>query len=363
MSAGYRAVQWNRHKHIYDALIAATILAFVVAFVGVSAATLKPPSEISAPVLFIRALALAAIIMLHVILAIGPLARLDDRFAPLLYNRRHLGVSFFIVALLHAALATLYYGGFGVQNPLVATLSGYGSFDSISAFPFEVLGFFALLIFFLMAATSHDFWLANLSPRVWKWLHMLVYPAYALVVLHVTLGALQSESSALPALLLLAGVASLTALHVLAGTRERARDKVLPPTTPDGWIEAGEIDALAAGSARVLRRPGGDHIAVYHHAGGISAVSNTCAHQGGPLGEGRIIDGCITCPWHGYQYDPASGCSPPPFTDKVPTYRVRIVGRSIQVDPQPLPPGTPVTPAAAPNPPSQAPTSNEEPDA
>ncbi len=31
-------------------------------------------------------------------------------------------------------------------------------------------------------------------------------------------------------------------------------------------------------------------------------ISNVCQHQNGPLGEGEIIDGCITCPWHGFQY-------------------------------------------------------------
>ena len=40
--------------------------------------------------------------MLTAILAIGPLARLDRRFLPLLYNRRHLGVMTLAVALLHA---------------------------------------------------------------------------------------------------------------------------------------------------------------------------------------------------------------------------------------------------------------------
>jgi DMSO/TMAO reductase YedYZ heme-binding membrane subunit len=46
-----------------------------------------------------------------------------------------------------------------------------------------------------MAATSHDFWLHNLTAPVWKRLHMLVYPAYGLLIAHVTLGALQSETS------------------------------------------------------------------------------------------------------------------------------------------------------------------------
>ena len=46
-----------------------------------------------------------------------------------------------------------------------------------------------------MAATSHDFWLANLTAPIWKALHMLVYVAYALLVLHVTFGVLQGEGS------------------------------------------------------------------------------------------------------------------------------------------------------------------------
>ena len=56
----------------------------------------------------------------------------------------------------------------------------------------------------------------------------------------------------------------------------------------------------------------------------IGALSNLCAHQNGPIGEGRIIDGCVTCPWHGYQYRLQDGCAPPPFTEKLVTYRVRI---------------------------------------
>src|SRR5207244_11429254 len=57
----------------------------------------------------------------------------------------------------------------------------------------RVLGFFALIILLLMAATSHDFWLSTLSPRIWKSIHMLVYVAYALVIMHVMLGAIQLE--------------------------------------------------------------------------------------------------------------------------------------------------------------------------
>jgi nitrite reductase/ring-hydroxylating ferredoxin subunit len=45
-----------------------------------------------------------------------------------------------------------------------------------------------------------------------------------------------------------------------------------------------------------------ERIAIYKHENKLYALHNVCKHQGGPLGEGKILDGCITCPWHGYQY-------------------------------------------------------------
>ena len=56
-----------------------------------------------------------------------------------------------------------------------------------------MIGFAALLVLFLLAATSHDFWLSFLSPPVWKWLHMTLYVAYGLVVMHVALGIMQYD--------------------------------------------------------------------------------------------------------------------------------------------------------------------------
>ena len=66
------------------------------------------------------------------------------------------------------------------------------------------------------------------------------------------------------------------------------------------------------------------------------ALSNICRHQGGPVGEGRILDGCITCPWHGWQYKPESGVSPPPFHEVIETYPVRVVDGVVYVNPEPL---------------------------
>lgn len=101
MSLSYQAVQWNRQKKVYDAILGAGVLLYMVLFAGVGA-RLHPNA--TAETLLIRALGTLAFLMLHVILAIGPLCRLDPRFLPLLYNRRHLGVTMFGIALASSRL-------------------------------------------------------------------------------------------------------------------------------------------------------------------------------------------------------------------------------------------------------------------
>ncbi len=48
-------------------------------------------------------------------------------------------------------------------------------------------------------------------------------------------------------------------------------------------------------------------IAVFRHAGFWYAIDGMCSHQGGPLASGQVRDGCVTCPWHGWQYELATG--------------------------------------------------------
>ncbi len=343
MSVGYTTVQWNRHKRVYDTIAASGAVAFVGLYMGVSLAVTPAGYAPSAPVLAMRALGSCAAVLLHVILLIGPLARLDTRFLPLLYNRRHLGVLTFLLALVHGVIAIAYYHGFGTLNPVVSLLATNTNFLSITAFPYQLLGLGTLTVMFLMAATSHDFWLKNLSPAMWKGLHMLVYPAYAFLVGHIALGALQNDRGVIGPLAAVTGVVTVVALHITAGLRETRRDDSSSAESEE-WIDAGPASEIPIDRARIICPPAGERIAVFRHKDGVSAVTNVCAHQGGPLGEGRVIDGCITCPWHGWQYRPGDGCSPPPFTEKIATYKVRIVRGRVHVHPMALPPGTAVAP-------------------
>ena len=346
MAATYKAVHWNRHKIVYDVVIWLGIAIYIAVFFAVATATGVASANTNPEILAISALGACAFFMLHVILAIGPLARLSPIFLPLLYNRRHLGVSFFLVALSHGTFATIWYHGYGVLNPIVSLFVSNPRYDAIGAFPFESLGVFALVIFFVMAVTSHDFWLNNLSAAVWKTLHMLIYVAYALIVLHVLLGAASGHGgSPIYVWFTAAGFALIVSLHAAAGIIQYVRDKRQERMLAVGWIDAGTVSDIPENCARIVSAPGAEGIAVFKYAGKISAVSNRCAHQMGPLGEGCIVDGLVTCPWHGWQYDPATGRSPPPFVERVATYNVRLANGRVFVNPKPNPLGKAAEPA------------------
>jgi len=338
MSVGLRAVQWNRDKVVYDAVVIAGVILYIAGYLAIAWRTEPPKTHPDAIDLWIRASGSCACIMLTIILSIGPLARLDRRFLKLLYNRRHFGVLAFLVACFHFACMLDWYISLNALPNLAAELSKWGDYTKFIGFPFKALGLAALLILFLLAATSHDFWLMFLTPRIWKFLHMLLYVAYGLVIMHVALGHMQDERSPLVPVMLLGSFGIVTGLHLVAGWRERKADRA---PASDGWLTVGALDSIPDQGARIVTAPDGERIAVFRDGNQVGAVTNLCAHQHGPLGEGRIIDGCITCPWHGYQYRLADGCAPPPFTEKLVTHRVRLEGGLVEVDPTPLAPGTP----------------------
>ena len=346
MAAGYRAVQWNAFKKRFD-LVVGLAIGSVLAVFAVISSLLNP--RLTVETILIRGSAVTAFALLTFILCIGPLARLDRRFLPVLYNRRHLGVAMFVLALFHAVLSTIQFHALGDSNPLVSLLTSYQrDFDpfirqsaNIARFPFEPLGLVALGILFLMAATSHDFWLNLLGASWWKTLHILVLAAYGLIVLHIVYGVLQSEAHIAYPVLLGLSMSAVYGLQIWSAMSERAAERLRARVEEDGYLRACGIDELREG--RGLPVPGGrQKLAVFLSRGRVFATSNTCRHQGGPLSEGRIIDGCLTCPWHGWQYRPEDGSSPPPYDERVPIHRTRIVGSHVYVDPEPLPPGTAV---------------------
>ncbi len=75
-----------------------------------------------------------------------------------------------------------------------------------------------------------------------------------------------------------------------------------------GWVQGPRADDVAPDRPLAFDADGANVI-VIRSKEGLRAFRNACAHQGLPLERG-VCDaesGTITCPWHGFQFDSASG--------------------------------------------------------
>lgn len=349
MSVKYHPVGWNRSKILYDAVLLAGIALYLAAFVLLAPATRQVATRLDEQSLGIKALGSCAFVLMTLVLAIGPLARLNPRFLPLLYNRRHFGVITCTISLAHFYAVLDWYFAFSKIDPWVALLAMDIDYATWQGFPFIVPGIAALIIMLVLAATSHDFWLNFLTPPVWKAIHMSLYAGYGLVATHVALGALQDAGNPGLAAFLAISAVCLVGLHIAAAWRERANDpgransSMAPP-----WIEVPDAQQLADGRGLIVPISATQSAAIFRDGDSLSAISNLCAHQNGPLNEGRVRNGCVICPWHGYEYRLRDGRAPAPYTERLCTYSLKLEAGRLYLDPRPHPPGTAVEPVILP---------------
>ncbi|MCP4328615.1 MAG: Rieske (2Fe-2S) protein [Alphaproteobacteria bacterium] len=73
------------------------------------------------------------------------------------------------------------------------------------------------------------------------------------------------------------------------------------------WTEVFSAAELATRGKAVVK-PGGRQILLWRSGDAIYACNNRCPHEGYPLAEGTLADGCVlTCNWHNWKFDLASG--------------------------------------------------------
>ncbi|MCB1136026.1 MAG: Rieske 2Fe-2S domain-containing protein, partial [Chlamydiia bacterium] len=72
---------------------------------------------------------------------------------------------------------------------------------------------------------------------------------------------------------------------------------------------------LLCGSGCLKRKPRrfyflGRPIVLFKTANGEpAALLDRCSHRGAPLSEGRVEGNCVTCPYHGWSFDPSGQCT------------------------------------------------------
>ena len=79
------------------------------------------------------------------------------------------------------------------------------------------------------------------------------------------------------------------------------------------WFKVGPTDLLVEGRITTVQA-GHSAVCLTRTDKGYGAISNRCAHQGGPLGDGFLQNGYVVCPWHAWEYDPHTGASHRPIT-------------------------------------------------
>jgi nitrite reductase/ring-hydroxylating ferredoxin subunit len=72
------------------------------------------------------------------------------------------------------------------------------------------------------------------------------------------------------------------------------------------WIPIARATECPPGQS--IERVAGERIVALANVGGtFHAIDGLCPHQGGPLGTGGLCGAVLTCPWHGWQFDVATG--------------------------------------------------------
>ena len=66
--------------------------------------------------------------------------------------------------------------------------------------------------------------------------------------------------------------------------------------------------------------------------GTITAMDNVCLHRGGPLGQGVIEKGKLVCPWHGWEWEPATGQAVHNPNAKLAVYPIRIDNGEVLIE-------------------------------
>lgn len=98
------------------------------------------------------------------------------------------------------------------------------------------------------------------------------------------------------------------------------------------WCDLGAAATVAEVGAKMTGQAGEAQVLVVRTAQGLVALADRCTHRGGPLHEGSIAGGCVTCPWHGSSFELDGGAvTSGPATRPQPAFETREVNGRVEV--------------------------------
>jgi nitrite reductase (NADH) small subunit len=96
------------------------------------------------------------------------------------------------------------------------------------------------------------------------------------------------------------------------------------------FVTVARADELAPGEVRRVQ-VGEEEVALARIGDEFYAVQGTCLHLQGPLGDGKLEDHVLTCPWHGWQYDVRTGENEFDLAIQLRTYDVSVEDGEVRV--------------------------------
>lgn len=98
------------------------------------------------------------------------------------------------------------------------------------------------------------------------------------------------------------------------------------------WVAIGQLaDIPRLGSRRVMA--GDMKLAIFRTAeDAVFALEDKCPHKAGPLSQGIVHDGCVTCPLHNWVIALDTGQAQGADEGEVKTFPLRLEGETILLD-------------------------------
>lgn len=119
--------------------------------------------------------------------------------------------------------------------------------------------------------------------------------------------------------------------HRYAGAG-RWREIAISRAGGDGPVPIGRHDDLQVNQMKLVHL-NGRRIVLARTEQGFAAFEDRCTHKGGSLADGALICGTVQCPWHGSQFDVASGrATAGPAEQPIETFGVREEGGELRID-------------------------------
>jgi nitrite reductase/ring-hydroxylating ferredoxin subunit len=102
----------------------------------------------------------------------------------------------------------------------------------------------------------------------------------------------------------------------------------------EDFVKVAETKDVQA-SQMVAVNVNGEKVCLSNVNGKYYAIGNVCTHMGGPLGEGKLEEYIVQCPWHGSRFDIRSGeVVRPPAMRPESTYEIKVENNNILIKKQ-----------------------------